>query len=183
MQARYNRDQDQVTNEQKGYAPVAMFALMSDFQTIAEPPGSPTNLEDKVTITDDHVFVTASPQPGFTKLYSLPKDNQMNGSSPGDDGAKNGRWTHTLFLPGDDAKTQAMIESVKNKQIMLLVEDANSTDAEELWWQYGSKRLPAYISDAVPSSGNINGEGVRGWKLDISSSCRYQYNGARTLQA
>ena len=170
----FNMSRNTVTNDVAGLSQIGYIALLPWFDDLQDPGA------DKVTISTDHTFLTSPTGAGFIKLYSLPKDVEANGETNGDAGALNLNWKYTMFLPGDDAATQAMAENLKNQDVIFAYEDAKCPNGAR--YQFGNLRCPANITSVKPVSGK-RGEGKKGWEIVIEAQNRYFYSGVLTLMA
>lgn len=178
MAGKYHFGKSTAENTRSGYTTNVYIADKADMLAIQEPAANPATPADKFKITTDHTFAVATPVKGFVKGYTLPKRGEADHTSSGEEGALSSNYKHKIFIPGDGAKLQALIEDIKSAELIMIVEDAS---AEGVNIQYGSKRISAHVSSYKFTSGNQM-EGTKGWELEITASDRFFYSGAITLQ-
>lgn len=179
MSAKYSRTQSTVTGQETGYAPNAFIGLISEMDVIGEISASPATPADTFKISTDHTFVAGTPAKGFAKIYFIGDDTSLAGNSHGTPGASNGTYELKCFMPGDGPETQAMVEYLRNKELMILVDNPKEPAGDKL--QFGSRLLPAHIMPNF-ESGTLR-DGRKGYTFTITSVNRFYYSGDVTLQA
>lgn len=162
------RLQADVTNQDPGYSNLCRIGIKDDFTAIAAPASATSS-----TITGDHTFGVGG---GFYRCYTLPMQTEGNSEVTGELGAQNINYTHKVFFPGDSAALQDMLNEWKNKECLFLVDDANEGGPTI---QYGSEKLPAYVSDIKFTSGNVY-DGKKGWEITVKATNRFFYEGTVT---
>lgn len=166
-----------VVNQAPGYVNKALIAIKRQMLVIgAVDPEAVDGLSE--TIEDDHTFIASPAGQGFIELYCLPKSSEAKNTSTQEEGAIHNTWEHKLFMPGDSAVLSAMIKSIKNEELVVLVEDANEPDGPMI--QYGGKKISSYVSKCEFTSGNQY-DGKKGWELTVTSPVRYFYTGTVTM--
>ena len=170
-----NRVLADVTNQNPGYTTKAYISLISSFLVIA---AAETADGDQFKVTDAHTFTAPA---GFFEVYSLPKQTEATSDSTGETGGTMQVWKHKLFFPGDGPEVLALLETLKNKELMVIVEDANEPSGPKI--QYGSEKMPCRF-DAAPKfqSGNQL-EGTKGYVVEIVSTNKFFYEGVITVAA
>jgi len=147
-----------------GYSQRALIAARSWFSSIADP-----YLDNDMEVDGFHVFDGGL---DWINLYALPKSVEVMSEVNGEAGAVNKLWLPKLFIPGDSAAVQAMMEELKNEDLLLLVEEPDNTIPYKL--QFGNSRVPAKVRSMKPTSGNIY-DGRKGWEIELIATARYHY--------
>lgn len=154
-----------------------LIAAAADFDAIATLPPTPSTLEEEVTITADHTFLTDK---GFQEVYSGRKKKNFKVTGFGDDDAKGASSMVEIFHPGDNPKFDAWIK--RDEDMIVLVGDVDC--AENVWKQIGTKCNPARIvADWEFNSGQLAGSDAAGTSLRIEghASSKLYYTGAVTM--
>jgi len=159
----FNQSRSTVANQEPGYTQTAYIACMEWLAQVAE------TYKDDLWIDGEHEFL---PDLGFIRLYALPKSVEVEAETNGDLGALNVIWKPKLFIPGDSAQLQAMIEDWKNEDFLLHVQDIDLTVDHLL--QFGNSRVPCRILTAKHTSGNVY-DGRKGWEIEMIATTRYNY--------
>jgi len=170
----FNMNRGNIGNQIPGFSQKAFIAPLGWFDSLQDPGA------DGVTITLDHTFLTTPTGAGFVQLYALPKSVEAPGETNGEPGALNLNWKPKLFIPGDDAATQKLIETLQNDDVIVMLEDAKAPNGAR--YQFGNKRTPCSIVNVKPSSGT-RGNGQKGWEIELEAVKRYVYSGAVTMMA
>jgi hypothetical protein len=173
MGALYNFTRGNVKNQAPGYTTNAYISLITNFLAIADPLATPAS--DIFKITTDHTFTSPA---GFNKCYSLPKQSEASSETVGEAGGLTPIYKHKLFFPGDSPELQAMLDELRNQEVMVLVEDATQPGGTVI--QYGTKKLPAYVEKISFQSGNQL-EGTKGYVVEFTSATRFFYSGVITV--
>ncbi len=153
-------------------APISFFTDTGIKQPI--PGATPDSL---VSIDTDHKF---KPGFGFIKLKGSPYKQSYSTQTAGDAGSAINKSSLSVMIPGSDAMTQGMMHILANEPCIALVRDLSNED-ETIWYQNGSKKMPALLSFDF-STGTANG-GQKGFNVTISSydnTCLI-YKGARPM--
>lgn len=153
-----------ISNQKPGYSSHAWLASTDWFANIRKsyPLGS--------TIIDgEHEFL---PDLAFIGCYALPKSVEVTEETFGEAGDVNQLWKPKVFIPGNSAALQAMLEGMLHDTLILLVQDIDESVNSK--WQFGNERVPARLESVQYTSGNIY-DGRKGWELNFIATERYQY--------
>jgi len=159
-----HRNRKSTGTQRTGYSQRAWIAAQGWFSSIAD-----TYLDNDIEVDGFHVFESGL---DWIRLYALPKSVEVMSEVNGDAGAVNKLWLPKLFIPGDSAAVQAMMEALKNEDLLVLVEEADTTIPYKL--QFGNSRVPARVQSMKPTSGNVY-DGRKGWELELIATERYHY--------
>lgn len=172
--ALYNRRRQNVTGQQPGYSSKVYVAHVHEFLALQEPAAVPVTEADKFKIATAHTFTSPA---GFTLAYALPKSIQHTGATFGEPGANTSRWPFEFFLPGEGPEILAMVEELKNGELIVLLEDLNP---ELAYIQLGSAKTPAVIESHEFVSGE-QFDGKKGYLLKGYSVAKAFYDATVTL--
>lgn len=172
--ALFNRKRANVEGQKTGYTKLYL-ALVSEFTTL-QKPGTVTNPEDAYTIATDHAFGVGG---GFAEVYVLPRTHTADGSTFGEEGALNSLHNPKFFIPGDGAKTLALVEYLLNKELIVLQKEPTTANGAV---QYGDADTPAYISSRGFESGSVF-EGKKGYTFELVAPSKYFYTGDITVRS
>lgn len=153
------------TNVAPGIAAFALVAKKSDFTSLSgiPVPTESTPLGDSVKIVTAHTFASNKK---WSK-WSLAKDkNQMEATAEGDPSFRQFKQTATLFIPGSYAEAHAIMASLLNEDLIVLVKD--STCASNMYYQLGNECSPATISPKFTTS--TTASGVKGYEVTVEYS-------------
>lgn len=149
----------------------AWLSMMPDFLDIKSPVvGDDPLLGDAYTIGESHEWVTAKePMPILLKQDSIEAD----GESVGDIGGERMVYKVKLFVLGDGASAEEVMDNLLNDRFILFVAQYpwNGT-----YVQFGCGDLPCEIDKESMKSGNLS-SGVKGTELIARGFYKYYYKG------
>lgn len=138
-----------------GVSPIEIFACpVSEFETIAALPAKDavTDLAAAATIADSHTFAVGK---GFFKIAILPETGMVESTAEGEKGSKS--WANSFggTLPNISAKSKGFLRKYQNVPMIFVVPQLNGDNV-----QLGSKKSPAFMTEATPSTGAKAGDVV-----------------------
>lgn len=158
----FNYKKAQKANQKTGYTNRAFIAMLSEITAYSQPVGDLG--ADAATISVAHTFATDK---GFIECYALPKSVEGDTATNGDMGAINEEQTVKVFIPGDTPELQTMIKSLKNDDLIVVVEDTNESGGKR---QFGSDKCPIYVKSYKFTSGKQGTEGKKGYELELGGT-------------
>jgi hypothetical protein len=159
-----------------GYGNIA-FAPIEDFTVIGEPVGPFTTEGASKTHAVTHTFPAGK---GFIEASLYREGAEMKGESKGDVGFQSGDYTVSIFIVGDTPEIREKVENMANRGHIVLVESADCADGTLK--QLGCKCNPAVVAKWEFMSGNKLNGGKKGYKVDISSPCLFDYTSTVTYK-
>ena len=138
-----------------GVSPMDIFACpVSEFLSIIELPAKDvaTSLEAAATITGPHTFDTGK---GFFKISILPETGMVESAAEGEKGSKSFTNSFGGTLPNISAKSKGFLRKYQNVPMIFIVPQLNGDNV-----QLGSKKSPAFMTEATPSTGAKAGDVV-----------------------
>lgn len=178
MASLQNRQLADVTNQAPGYTTRAYISLMSAFALVA---AAETADGDQFKVTDDHTFPEEPEGLGFFEIYTLPRKTTVASESVGETGANTMMHRATLFFPGDGPDVMALIQKLKNEELMVIMEDANEPGGPMV--QLGTKKTPAWFNSAPVFESGTQLDGMKGYTVEIISAAKLYYSGTLTIAA
>jgi hypothetical protein len=170
-----NRPITSVAGQKTGFSNKAYFAYTTEFDEIAAPTVTTTEANKREIVTD-HTFTGSK---GFAEVYTLPDSGSMTSETFGEVGALNSMQKVSVLIPGEGSDVLAMIEEMKNKEMIFLGRDMNNNLI-----QLGDELAPAYMVPGAPKfeSGTAYG-GKKGYVIELQALNKWYYSGTVTKMA
>lgn len=153
-----------------------LYAVKSDFTTLAEPPASPSTQAEKVTISTNHAFAEGN---GFREAWVNLDTSKLDLEISGSRYSKSGKAKLSMMIPGDSANISAFVQD--DPELIILVQQNPCQSGA--YWQIGTKCQGANIAAGAKwTSGAQEGDDM-GWEIPIEanqSSVLY-YTGTVTM--
>lgn len=156
-----------------------LFAPVSWFSTIAEPPSVGTTPGETIIITDDHVFEVQSPTLGFITMYTTIRSGEITYKQVGEIDSYGIDGMIEAFSPGIN---EALLELMGiQDQFIVLIKDIDCANTR--YFQLGASCSPSLKREWEFKSGKGGGEGKKGTtvKFDSYGDRVLIYTGAVTL--
>jgi hypothetical protein len=151
-------------NKRAGVGRFAWYSAISEIETIASLPASPSTQADKVTISDDHIFTGTN---GFRKMYVDQDQANLIATGIGTIESKAADITLQVYFPGTKKEFAAFIKD--DPEMILLVPSPDCDDNEYI--QVGSGCSPARINpDWEFKTGTTSGNDGKGFMVNIKAT-------------
>ena len=132
-------------NNDGGLATVLYVARASDFTTIRWIPDAPASLEEKVTITTDHVFASGK---CFKKISCTLEKGQLVSTLGGERNSHSYENMATIAQPGNKKLMLGLLEEFKNDDLIVLVKELDG-QVRQLGWE----DVPAHLDTGETTTG------------------------------
>jgi len=155
-----------------GYKNVLLVIPRADFLTFAKPPAAPAALGDGYKINTAHTFAANK---GYYEWASKLKSVVGKGTTGGDEGAYQMKYSFEGVVIGDSASTQEQMHRALNDDLVWFVKDSNCLVTDS-YIQYGDECDSPVIKAEFDSQ---NSDGTKNWKISGEvSGKRFFYNAA-----
>lgn len=174
---------DSPTNRKSGAHDIFYFAPISWFDQIVSPPSASIPFQpgnNPITIYQNHVF---NPGFGFLKGLSAHNTNLFKIIAQGSIGNKSLNKKFEAFFPGSNTTLHGVMSTMLNDRFIIMVQEADCDG--EITYQLGSSCVAAYLSSAEYTTGTLDGQEVKGWKVEFMADFKsvLLYAGAIPLVA
>ncbi len=155
-----------------GYKNVILFVERDKFLTFAKPPANPSTLGAAYTISDAHTF---GANDGYNEWASKLKSVTGKGTTVGDEGAQQMKYSFEGVIIGDSASTQEQMHRALNDDLVWFVKDSNCLVTDS-YVQYGDECDSPVVKAEYDSQ---NSDGTKNWKItgEVTSK-RFFYEAA-----
>lgn len=121
------------------------YALVDDFDTIADYMANPTTLAEKCKIVDPHSFLAGK---GWNKIVFTKDSGNLSMEYPEQFDVTGGRIVVPIKYPGNDEEVAGFMEAAQTAKVIALVPDKNGKLV-----QVGTKLSPAQFMPKKYDSG------------------------------
>jgi len=158
-----------------GYKNVFLFCPRADFLAISKPSATPAAIGDTLLITGAHTFTDPK---GFFSWDCKTHSVTLKGSTVGEEGAQEIEWSSEFTVLGDSATTQEQVQRLLNDDAICLLKDSACLESGG-YVQLGDECISPIFK--VEFDGKTTKEGMKEYKVTVTSKAKYFYEHAVTL--